>query len=85
MRPMLQFVGFASSAVWALLMVGTILTATANADVRPAPLTLSCQDCYGCVEKGVVNCYYSGIGRGCSDVLTCNCNFNNGTLVCTQV
>lgn len=40
MKAMLQFVGFASTAVWALLLTGTILTTSARADTGPPVSTL---------------------------------------------
>ena len=62
MRPMLQFVGFASSAVWALLMVGTIFSTSANADTTPYT-QISCQNCYSCTATS--DCVFANLARGC--------------------
>ena len=73
MRSILQFVGFASSVVWATLLSGILLTATVQADPPSDPgLSNTCENCYSC-NTTYTACDYVGVGQGCTDTHQCRC------------
>lgn len=80
-RAILEFVGFASSAVWAMLVLGTVLTGVARAG--PEPVSNNCLECYSCVQEGDP-CDYSGAGNGCTDTHTCICVKPNYVKICKK-
>ena len=83
-RSILQFVGFACGVAWAMLLSGTLLTTSVQADPPSDPgISNNCRDCYACdPPNGIPDCRYSGVGTGCTNTHTCICVPNNGSYLC---
>ena len=75
MRSLLQFLGTASSVLCAILLTGTLLTATGLADEDlPPDQALSgatCPNCCSCSATDAI-CARNGVGANC-DGYTCRC------------
>jgi len=81
-RSYLQFVGSACTVVWVTLLMGTLFSASADANPSPAVVAANCLDCYVC-NATQTSCSYKAGGRGCSNTGSCTCNSNNGNPVCS--
>jgi hypothetical protein len=79
MRCLLQFLGFASSTVFGVLLGGTLLTTPARAEGMP-PSYGTCANCCGC-PKGT--CVPQGGGVGCSNYPCGNCTCGGQSVACT--
>jgi hypothetical protein len=80
MRSLLQFLGAGSSALFATLLMGTLLTATGRADENPLQTLVggSCTDCCSCSQANQ-NCFNPGSSRNCNGYpCNCICNVNSG-------
>ena len=81
-RSILQFVGFACGVAWAMLLSGTLLTASVQADPPSDPgISNTCLDCYSC-NTTHSECNYVGSGRGCTNTHTCECTDVSGQWLC---
>ena len=79
-RPLLQFLGFASTAVWSMILVGVVLTGSVGAQTPPVD-TLLCPDCYVC-QANKAGCDYQGT-KTCTNTASCTCVRNDdGTFQC---
>ncbi len=80
-RSMLQFVGFASTAIWSVLVLGGLITSTANAN--PIIFRINaCNSCYGCNADNS-GCNYTGSATGCTDTNNgCNCQVSGKYATC---
>jgi len=79
-RSFLQFVGFASSVVWATLLAGTVFTSSSHAQYDA--VATDCRACFACNNDNS-GCDYTGSGAGCTNNGgSCFCNSNNGNPVC---
>lgn len=86
MRSVLQFLGFASGTICAVLLAGALLSSSAIADATlPAgSLAVNCGDCCGC-DYQVRNCMNIGTGRDCEGFECpnkCICNYINPAPIC---
>lgn len=71
-RSLLQFIGFASTGVFSLLLVGSMLVSSTHAAIAPFDSS-PCGDCYGC--SATTACSYSTGPRNCNgDNNKCNCS-----------
>ena len=81
MRSFLQFVGFASTIIWSALLLGTMFTASAQADSPPV-IDSGCAECYGCNDKKD-GCSYLATGRDCMKNASCTtCSTSGGGANC---
>jgi hypothetical protein len=79
MRSLLRFLGAASSALFAILLAGTLLTSTGRADEDPETLLVqSCTNCCGCSQANPT-CIKNAVGNcptlNCAN---CGCSANSG-------
>lgn len=75
MRWFLQSLGAGSCALWAILLTGTLLTATSRADEIPVP-SRRCADCCSCSQNDQ-ECSGPTAVRGCSGfVCDCECYYD---------
>ncbi len=77
-RSLLQFVGFASTAVWSTLLVGILFMSPTTAKAALAPGTSSCADCYVCNAQNTGCNYRAGALRGYPVIFACVSRYLNG-------
>jgi hypothetical protein len=80
MRSLVQFLAFASSALCAVMVAGTLVGALAHAEATVPLVAASCANCCPC-QNGT--CVKSGNGRGCTN-FTCTCTCNQQGVTCSQ-
>ena len=84
MRLLLQLLASASSTLFALLLVGTVLTGPVAADATIPLLPANCTNCCNCTINPPTACVLNNAVRPCNNFVCggCTCNPNNGNPIC---